>query len=85
MATTTPNPLKAIPALYRKYVYIAYGTAALVAGGLSVAFTVDSTGSGLPHWLKVYLAVLAYLGAPVGAVAGSNVGPGDTPPPAPKA
>lgn len=65
------NPFTHIPAVYRKYVYIAYGAVALVVACIDVGFA--SAAASDPVWLTVTQDVLAYLAAPVGVLAASNV------------
>lgn len=72
------------PAQVREKIYWAYAVVGAIIGAIQVAYvTVDA--SVTPNWLKVVIAVYAYLGIAMGATAGSNVhptpvSPADTPP-----
>lgn len=76
------NPFTALPALYRQWLYFAYGFVALVFGAVSAYYYV-TPDAALPEWLAGVGRVLAYLAIPFGALAGSNVTSKDGPPPAP--
>jgi hypothetical protein len=51
----------------RKVIYSIYTVAVLVVGAIQIAFA--ATGAGQPTWLIGVLAVIGYLGAPVGGLA----------------
>lgn len=76
------NPLTQIPALYRKYIYTGYSAIGVVLGAIQVAY-LAVPGGQQPTWLTVTMVVMGYLGTALGITAASNVGPQDTPPPAP--
>jgi hypothetical protein len=63
------NPLAALPAKVRQFLYLAYAFAAAVLGGLEVA---DVERIGTADVTKI-LAVLAYAGAALGLTAASNM------------
>lgn len=54
----------------RKTIYGAYVLLLLAAGAAQVGFAAASAGQ--PVWLTAALAVLAYLGIPVGGLAAAN-------------
>lgn len=54
----------------RKLIYGAYVLLLLAAGGAQVGFSAAELGQ--PVWLTSALAVLAYLGIPVGGLAAAN-------------
>lgn len=54
----------------RAYIYGAYVIAIIVAGAAQVGFV--SLEISQPDWLTASLAVLAYLGVPVGTLAVAN-------------
>lgn len=56
----------------RKAIYGAYVLLLLAAGATQVGFAAASVGQ--PVWLTSALAVLAYLGIPVGGLAAANTG-----------
>ena len=60
----------------RKAVYFVYASAGLIVGGIQVAY--GSVNEITPDWLKITLAVYAFIGTAIGATAASNVSP---PPP----
>lgn len=68
----TPSNLGVIVknAKARAYIYGAYVVAIIAAGATQVAFA--SIELGQPDWLVASLAVLAYLGVPVGTLAVAN-------------
>lgn len=71
---TTPNPADlgviVTSAKLRKQIYGAYVLLLLLAGATQVGFAAVSAGQ--PQWLVAVLAVLAYLGIPVGGLAAAN-------------
>jgi hypothetical protein len=72
MATTPLTNLA--PAQYREKIYWVYALVGVVLGAIHIAVvTIDA--NVMPDWLKVALAVYAYLGVALGATAGSNVNP----------
>ena len=70
--TSKPNDLGVIisNATARKLVYGLYVIAIVVAGAAQVAYSSLEIPS--PDWLVASLAVLAYLGIPVGGLAAAN-------------
>jgi hypothetical protein len=54
----------------RAFIYGAYVVAIIAAGATQVAFA--ALEQGQPGWLVATLAVLAYLGVPVGTLAVAN-------------
>ncbi|SFR76184.1 hypothetical protein SAMN05428970_2026 [Agromyces sp. CF514] len=54
----------------RKIIYGGYVLALVAAGGAQVAFA--DLGIAAPAWLSASVAVLAYLGIPVGGLAAAN-------------
>lgn len=72
MSTPTPNDLGTVvsSAKARKAIYGIYVIGILVIGAIQVGFAAISAGQ--PDWLTVALAVGAYLGVPVGALAAAN-------------
>lgn len=77
------NPFTLLPALYRQYVYVGYVSVLLILGSIDVGL--GAAGVADPVWFTVTGEVVKYLGAPIGALAASNVGPEDRPKPAPNA
>ena len=71
MSNLTPNLGSVINnATVRKAIYGVYVIALVGVGALQVAFaTIDGP---TPQWLTISLAVLAYLGVPVGGLALAN-------------
>ncbi len=72
------------PAQVREKLYWLYAIVGVVLGAIHIAVTTIDA-SVTPDWLKIALAVYAYLGVALGATAGSNVNPmpvspADTPP-----
>jgi hypothetical protein len=67
----------------RRAIYALYVLALLAAGAVQVAYS--SLALPNPSWLIAALAVLAYLGIPVGTIAVSNTVVAPKPTPAPKA
>lgn len=68
------NLLTQIPAPIRKLIYSGYALAILIVGSIQAAYeSMEDTQT--PGWLKIALAVLAYLGVPLGLTAASNVSP----------
>lgn len=66
------NPLvNVLPAHVRQRIYLVYAIVAFVAGAVQVG--IAAAGQGQPIWLTVVLSVLAFVGAPLGATAASNV------------
>jgi len=73
---STPNLGSVVTnATIRKSIYTAYVVALVIVGALQVAYA--ATEGPTPDWLTIALAVLAYLGVPVGGLALANTG---TPP-----
>ena len=75
--------LKLIPPNVRRWVYAIYGLVGLILGAISAAY--GALGDSAPDWLRIVLAVYAFVGTAIGATAGSNVsqpsdGDGGTPP-----
>lgn len=68
----TPNDIGIIitSAKARKAIYGSYVIALIAAGATQVAYATLELGS--PDWLRASLAVLAYLGIPVGTLAAAN-------------
>jgi hypothetical protein len=62
----------------RKKVYAVYALCGLLIGAIQVSFGAVNTTT--PDWLKVALALYAFVGTAIGATAASNVA---TPAPAP--
>ena len=62
-----------IPAAWRKRVYVAYAALAGILGLVQVLYS--TTGTPQPGWLTVTLAVVAFVGASMGSMAGANVNP----------
>jgi hypothetical protein len=56
--------------LARRIIYTVYVLAVFVIGALQVAFA--ALDAGTPEWLTVAIAVAAYAGVPVGALAAVN-------------
>lgn len=54
----------------RAYIYGAYVVAIIIAGATQVGFAAVEVSQ--PEWLTAGLAVLAYLGVPVGTLAVAN-------------
>lgn len=71
-AIPTANDLGVIitSARLRKGIYGGYVLAVIAAGGTQIAYA--SLEIGAPDWLTASLAVLAYLGIPVGGLAAAN-------------
>jgi uncharacterized membrane protein YfcA len=65
-----------LPAPTRKVVYTTYALVGLCLGAVQAGYGALSNVS--PDWMKVALAVYAFIGTAVGATAASNVQP---PPP----
>lgn len=57
----------------RQAVYVAYALLGVVIGATQVGYLTVAGSDALPQWLKVVLAVYAFLSAPVLAIAASNV------------
>jgi hypothetical protein len=72
MTTTTPPNLGTIipNASWRRLIYAVYVIALIVAGACQVGFAALELAQ--PQWLTASLAVLAYLGIPVGGLAIAN-------------
>lgn len=72
MSTPTPSNLGVIVknAKARAVIYGGYVVAIIAAGATQVAYA--SLEQGQPDWLVASLAVLAYLGVPVGTLAVAN-------------
>jgi hypothetical protein len=70
--TPTPNDLGNIigSATVRKVIYAVYVVALLITGACQVAYAAGDLGQ--PQWLTITLAVLAYLGVPIGGIAAAN-------------
>lgn len=73
------NVLTAIPALYRKWLYLAYTLALVIWGAISLAYTDPD-----PDWINKGGDILQYLGVALGLTAAANVTALDRPTPAPK-
>ena len=71
-----------LPAPTRKAVYTAYALSGLALGAVQAGFGALDNVS--PDWMKVSLAVYAFVGTAVGATAASNVQPPPPAPPAPR-
>lgn len=56
----------------RRIIYGVYVVAVIIAGAVQVGYA--SVHLGQPDWLTAALAVLAYLGAPIGGLAIVNAG-----------
>lgn len=69
MSTTTPPNLGIVitSPFARKVVYSSYIVLLVIAGAIQVAYAAIQLGQ--PVWLVAALAVLAYLGIPVGGLA----------------
>lgn len=72
MSSLNPNPLTLLPARGRQTVYITYGLIVIVVGAVQVGYS-SVEGLAQPTWLTIALAVTAYLGLPVSALAATNV------------
>ncbi len=59
-----------IPTAWRQRVYVAYALIVVLEGALQVGYA--TIAHEMPVWLLVALAVTAYLGAAIGAMAASN-------------
>lgn len=70
-----------LPAPTRKVVYAAYALTGLVLGAIQAGYGALDNVS--PDWMKVALAVYAFIGTAVGATAASNVQPQPQPQPPP--
>lgn len=72
MTSPTPNDLRKVikSARARMLIYSVYVVAILVIGAIQVGFAAAEVAA--PSWLTVALAVAAYLGVPVGALAAAN-------------
>lgn len=69
---TNPNLASIIGSpVIRRIVYVAYGSAVLVAGAIQAAYAID--GAAQPDWLMRTFAVLTYLAVPVAGLAVANV------------
>lgn len=66
LGTIITNPLA------RKLIYGIYVIAVIVIGAIQVAYSSVPAWGGAPEWLTAALAVAAYLGIPVGALALAN-------------
>jgi hypothetical protein len=65
------NPLvNILGASTRRIVYGVYALAGLVLGSIQAG--VGAVDTGTPDWIKVALAVYAYIGIAIGATAASN-------------
>lgn len=56
----------------RKAIYGIYGIGVVILGAAQVAFATAPELGGQPVWLTVSLAVAAYLGVPISALALAN-------------
>lgn len=72
------NPLLLLPAKARQTVYVVYGITVIAVGATQVGCAAIPNGAQ-PVWLTVALAVVAFLGVPVSALAATNVQKGPTP------
>jgi hypothetical protein len=71
MTTVTPDLGTIITsARVRRWIYAAYVVLIIITGAVQVAFAALETGQ--PNWLVATLAVVAYLGVPVGGLAIAN-------------
>jgi hypothetical protein len=66
----TSNPLAYLPGL-RKQIYSVFWAVGILIGAIQVGYA--STDNGTPGFLKVALAVYAFLGGAVGYTASQNV------------
>jgi hypothetical protein len=67
------NPLTDIlPPAARKTVYFVYALIGFVFGAIQVGYGA-APHSAIPAWLKIALAVYAFVGTAIGATAASNV------------
>lgn len=66
------NPLAYLPGL-RKQIYSVFWALGILIGAVQVGYA--STDNGTPGFLKVALAVYAFLGGAVGYTASQNVDP----------
>jgi hypothetical protein len=65
------NPLvNILGASARKVIYSAYALVGVVLGSIQVG--IGAVDAATPDWLKVALAVFAYIGIAIGATAASN-------------
>jgi hypothetical protein len=55
----------------RKIVYFLYALVGLAVGAIQAGY--GAVNAAVPDWLKIALAVYAFLGIGIGATAGSNV------------
>ncbi len=77
MTNVTPNLGSVITsAVVRKTIYTAYVVSLVIVGALQVAYA--STETAAPEWLTIALAVIGYLGIPVGGLALANTGTAPT-------
>jgi hypothetical protein len=63
----------------RQGIYLTYIVLIILVGAATVAFATLNTG--MPAWINVSNAVLAYLGIPVGTLAAANIVASRTPAP----
>lgn len=72
------NPLTALPAKARTWLYAFYATLGIAFGATQVGFATADVDQ--PIWLLVAFSIFGYLGTALGLVAVSNVtpdGPGE--------
>lgn len=70
---TTPNLGNIVTsATARKAIYSVYAIGVVLIGAIQVAFAAAPELGGQPTWLNIALAVSAYLGVPVSALALAN-------------
>ncbi len=71
MTNTAPNLGSVITSpTVRKIIYGVYIVALVIVGAAQVGFA--AVEAGQPEWLTIALAVLAYLGVPIGGLAIAN-------------
>ena len=75
MSTPTPNDLGKVikSGRARAVIYAVYVVAVVIIGAVQVGYA--SLDMGQPAWLTAALAIVGYLGAPVGALAAVNTKP----------
>lgn len=72
MSTQPGSVLILLPAKARQAVYVTYGLIVIGTGATQVGYAAVE-GLAQPTWLTVTLAVVAFLGVPVSALAATNV------------
>lgn len=80
MSNVNPPNLGSIitSAVARKIIYGTYAIGVVAIGAFQVAFASTPELGGQPVWLTIALAVAAYLGVPVSALALANTPPAGT-------